>query len=92
MTGVLIVGIVFGSIVAIVAIVFGFALLNSKTRKDGASFRQSGKLDADETRLIQEIHQGLSKMVKRVDALETILTDREAAGASHEEGKEEGVK
>ncbi len=92
MTGVLIVGIVFGSIVAIVAIIFGFALLNSKTRKDGASFRQSGKLDADETRLIQEIHQGLSRMVKRVDSLETILLDREAARASHKEGKEEGVE
>ena len=89
MTAVLIVGIVFGSIVAIVAIIFGFVLLSSKTRRQGSSFRQSGKLDADETRLIQEIHQGLSKMVKRVDALETILTDNEAKEASPGEGKEE---
>ena len=88
MTAVLIVGIVFGSFVAIVAIIFGFVLLNAKMRTDGASFRQSGKLDADETRLIQEIHQGLSKMVKRVDALETILIDREAAEASPEQEKE----
>ena len=88
MTAVLIVGIVFGSIVAIVAIIFGFALLNSKTRRQGASFRQSGKLDADETRLIQEIHQGLDKMVKRVDTLETILVDREAGEASRKEEKE----
>jgi phage shock protein B len=88
MTAVLIVGIVFGSFVAIFAIIFGFVLLNAKMRADGASFRQSGKLDADETRLIQEIHQGLSKMVKRVDALETILIDREAAEASPEQEKE----
>ena len=88
MTAVLIVGIVFGSIVAIVAIIFGFALLNSKTKRQGASFRQSGKLDADEMRLIQEIHQGLSKMVKRVDTLETILVDREAGEARLKDEKE----
>ena len=88
MTAVLIVGIIFGSIVAIVAIIFGFALLNSKTKRQGASFRQSGKLDADETRLIQEIHQGLDKMVKRVDTLETILVDREASEARFKEEKE----
>jgi phage shock protein B len=89
MTAVLIVGIVFGSIVAIVAIIFGFVLLSSKTKREGSSFRQSGKLDADETRLIQEIHKGISKMENRVDALETILFDREAREISHTEGKEE---
>ncbi len=88
MTAILIVGIVFGSIVAIIAIIFGFVLLSSKTKRQGSSFRQSGKLDADETRLIQEIHQGLSKMVKRVDALETILFDREAGEASLKDEKE----
>jgi phage shock protein B len=31
----------------------------------------------EETRLIQEIHQGLSKMEKRIEALETILLDPE---------------
>jgi phage shock protein B len=30
---------------------------------------------SEETRLIQEIHQGLSRMEKRVEALETILLD-----------------
>lgn len=89
MTAVLIVGIIFGSVVAIVAIIFGFALLSSKTKRQGSSFRQSGKIDADETRLIQEIHKGLSKMEKRVDALETILFDREAQEVSHKDGKEE---
>lgn len=88
MTAVLIVGIVFGSIVAIVAIIFGFILLGSKMRRQGSSLRESGKLDADETRLIQQIHRGLEKMEKRVDALETILFDRETREASHTEGKE----
>lgn len=35
------------------------------------------QLLVDDTRLIQEIHQGLSKMEERVETLETILLDRE---------------
>lgn len=37
----------------------------------------SGGLDADEARMMQEIHQGLEKMEKRVDSLETLLLERE---------------
>ncbi len=32
---------------------------------------------SEETRLIQEIHRGLSKMEERIEALETILLDPE---------------
>ncbi|MBI4772614.1 MAG: phage-shock protein [Deltaproteobacteria bacterium] len=32
---------------------------------------------AEETRLIQELHQGLLKMEERIEALETILLDAE---------------
>ena len=35
------------------------------------------QLVADDTRLIQEIHRGLSRMEERVEALETILLDGE---------------
>ncbi|MEW5726016.1 MAG: phage-shock protein [Thermodesulfobacteriota bacterium] len=34
-------------------------------------------LGAEETRLIQEIHMGLTRMEERIEALETILLDRE---------------
>ena len=34
----------------------------------------------EETRLIQEIYQGLSKMENRVEALETIMLDHERKG------------
>jgi len=88
MTAVLIVGIVFGSIVAIFAIIFGFALLRSRVRK-GGSLHQSEKINADETRLIQEIHKGLSRMEERVESLETILFDREMREASGKKGREE---
>lgn len=80
MITVLIVAIVFGSIVAIFALIFGFVLLEKKMKR-GGSLRQSEQLNADETRLIQELHQGLSRMEERVEALETILADREAKEA-----------
>lgn len=89
MVAVLIVGIIFGSIVAIFAIIFGFVLVERKMKR-GGSFRQSEQLNAEETKLIQEIHQGLSRMAERIEALETILQDREAKEASYKEGKEQG--
>ena len=33
--------------------------------------------DAEEARMIQDIYQGLEKMEKRVEALETLLVERE---------------
>ena len=36
--------------------------------------------NADEARLIQELHHGLSKMEQRIDALETLLLERERGG------------
>ena len=86
MTAVLIVGIVFGSIVAIVALILGFILMTKKLKR-GGSFRQGEQLNADETRLIQELHQGISRMEKRVDALETILMDREKKSQRKEDDK-----
>ena len=80
MTAVFIVGIVFSSIVAIFAIIMGFVLLETKIKR-GGSFRHGEQLNADETKLIQELHQGLSRMEERVEALETILADREATEA-----------
>lgn len=37
--------------------------------------RGGGALNADETRVIQEIHDGLVRMEQRVEALETVLAD-----------------
>ena len=76
MTAVFIVAIVFGSIITFFIVIFGFVLALKKIQV-GGSMRESGRLSADETRLIQEIHQGLTKMEERVEALETILLDRE---------------
>lgn len=45
-----------------------------KASKGGS---RPGAETEDETRMIQEIHHGLTKMQKRVEALETLLLDDE---------------
>jgi len=74
MNAVLIVAIVFGSILLALAIVGGTILSAIRLRHGGVS-RKSREADSDETRMIQEIYAGLSKMEKRVENLETILMD-----------------
>ena len=39
--------------------------------------RRPPAADRDEARVMQEIHHGLTKMEQRIDALETILLERE---------------
>jgi len=39
--------------------------------------RRTKKMDAAETKIIQEIYRGLNKMEERIDALETILLEQE---------------
>lgn len=76
MTAVLIVAIVFGSIITFFIVVFGFILAMKRVHIGGSS-RERGRLSEEETRLIQELHRGLTKMEERVEALEMILLERE---------------
>ena len=79
MHGVMIVSVVFGGIVLALAIIGSTILMAIKIIKGGLS--PSGqKSQADETKMIQEIYDGLSRMEERVEALETILLDRERKG------------
>jgi phage shock protein B len=73
MKEVLIVAIVFASIVLSLAIIPGAILLAIKFFRGG----QSAGDQAEEAKMIQKIYQGLSHMEQRVEALETILLDRE---------------
>ena len=59
-------------------IIAGSILLGIKIVRGGRSSRDP-KAQADETRIIQEIYQGLARMEERVEALETILIEREKA-------------
>jgi len=76
MHGVLIVAIVFGGSVLVLAIIGSTILMAIKILKGGLS-RKGQKVQTQEARMIQEIYQGLSRMEARVEALETIMLDRE---------------
>ncbi len=74
MQGAIIVAIVFSGIVLALAVIGSTILMAIKIIKGGLS-RKKQKCQADETRMIQEIYQGLSRMEERVESLETILLD-----------------
>jgi phage shock protein B len=79
MNSVFVVAIVFGGLVLALAIIGSTILMGIRIVKGGVS-RKGRAYQADETRMIQELYQGLSKMEERVDALETILLDQERKG------------
>ena len=76
MSGVLILTIIFGGSILALAIIGSTILMAIKILKGGLS-QKGQKLQTDEARTIQEIYQGLSQMEKRLEALETIILDRE---------------
>ena len=76
MHGVLIVAIVFGGSVLVLAIIGSTILMAIKILKGGLS-RKGQKVQSEEAGMIQEIYQGLSRMEARVEALETIILERE---------------
>lgn len=77
MSGVVIVAIVFGGIMLALAIIGSTILMGIKMIKEGGVSRKDRQSQTDEARMIQEIHQGLTRMEERVDALETIILDHE---------------
>ena len=76
----LIVAIVFGSFVLIPLVVGATIVISIRLLKGGASRKDQ----AEDAKIIQEIYQGLSRMEERVEALETLLLDREKGGRRHE--------
>jgi phage shock protein B len=79
MNSVFIVAIVFGGLVLALAIIGSTILIGIRIAKGGFS-RKGQAYQAAESRMIQELYQGLSRMEERVDALETILLDQERKG------------
>lgn len=76
MQGALIVAIVFGSIVLALAVVGSTLLMAIRIIKGGVSKKHRAQ-EAEEAGMIQEMFQQLSRMEKRIEALETILLDRQ---------------
>ena len=76
MHGALILSIIFGGSILILAIIGSTILMAIKIIKGGVS-RKGQDIQTDEAKKIQEIYQGLSRMEDRIEALETIILDRE---------------
>ncbi len=74
MNSIIIVAIVFGSIVTLAGLLCGTVLVFARMRRAGLS-TSDRKANNDEAMMIQEIYQGLERMEKRIEALETILMD-----------------
>jgi phage shock protein B len=81
MGGVLILIIIFGGSILALAIIGSTILIGISIVKGGVS-RKGQKFQADEAKMIQEIYKGLSRMEQRVEALETIILDREKKATS----------
>ncbi|MCP3888434.1 MAG: hypothetical protein GY702_06115 [Desulfobulbaceae bacterium] len=81
MLNVIIVSIVFGSIVALAALICGTVLIIVKSRSRNSSM---GAANSEEAKTIQEIYQGLDKLQKRIESLETILADNTRRKDSNE--------
>jgi phage shock protein B len=76
MQGAMIVGIVFSGVIMALVIIGGTILMAIRLFKGGANGGDN-RARTEETRMIQEIYKGLARMEQRVDALETILLEKE---------------
>lgn len=65
----------FVAVAILLTIAFSISIIIRSARGGGP--KRSGKIEAEETRLIQEIHHGLVKMERRIESLETLLLDTE---------------
>lgn len=83
-----VIGIIFGTSLAAFVALGVFVLIGLKIIKGGKTRRKPGHTGSaeqeDESRMIQEIYRGLTRMEQRIDALEAILFDREKDGDRNE--------
>jgi len=77
MTGALIVGICIGGAILFIATLGLIFIGIIRAAKTGGLSKKEKQSHAEETKMIQDIYHGLSKMEERVEALETILIERQ---------------
>lgn len=75
MEGVMVVAVIFGGLVLGLVVVGSTILMAIKILRGDLS-RGGERLRSEEARTLQAIHQGLERMEKRVESLETIIFDR----------------
>jgi len=76
MEGAIFIGIVFSGIILCLAIISGTILLGIRIAKGGIS-RKSQQSRTEDAKMIQEMYQSVTRMEERVEALETILLEKE---------------
>ncbi len=76
MHGATIIGIAMGGFILFLATVGLIVIGIIRAAKTGGINKKDRKTQDEETRMIQDIYHGLSKMEERVEALETILIER----------------
>ena len=77
MHGAIIVGICIGGAILLIA-TLGLVLIGIiRAAKTGGISKKEKQTHAEETKMIQDIFSGLSKMEERIEALETILIERQ---------------
>ncbi len=77
--------IVLAFLIPVLAIAAPVIIVLAIIRAVSGASRRSPTVDAQETRIMQEIHNGLGAMEKRIDNLETLLVERERE-AEHAHG------
>ncbi len=76
MNMIVIVAIIVGGLILALAIVGSTILIALKIFRGGVS-RKGQQMESEEAGMIQEIYQGLSKMEKRIEAIETIILEKD---------------
>jgi phage shock protein B len=77
MTGALIVGLCIGGAILLIATLGLLIIGIIRASKTGGLSKKEKQVHAEETKMIQDIYHGLSKMEERLEALETILIERQ---------------
>lgn len=77
MHGALIAGIGIGGGILLIATLGLIIIGIIRAAKTGGISKKEKQAHTEETKMIQDIYKGLSKMEERVEALETILMDRQ---------------
>ncbi|MFH2060216.1 MAG: phage-shock protein [Pseudomonadota bacterium] len=84
MTGALIVGICIGGAILLIATLGLIIIGIIRASKTGGLLKKDKHSQAEETKMIQDIYHGLSKMEERVESLETILIERQKKDFTNE--------
>lgn len=77
MTGAFIVAISIGGIILFFATIGLIVIGIIRAAKTGGLSKKDKQAQAEETRMIQDIYHGLTKMEERIETLETILIERQ---------------